>query len=327
MVGVSSPGSEGDVVKTVNSSTVRKDRKEETKSEVEKQGVKKIVKDVEKEFEVVVWLTALREIKAGEALKVSYLSQLCTPCTTRRDMLQQSFLFHCLCERCVKEGIEGPGSRPRSLQNRIKDPPPSSTSTVPPSPSYKTVYTTDLNSESCTKTELRRELDKIMRRIQDPGSASPLDTSSSSSGNNSMRGSQSGTVKATLTTAEMVDLMGLTERAFSNLPNTEGVKTTPRTTVSTSVQSEEEDDIYCIHDAGMLVLGAAMKSRNLGPGSPKDLGSDSMVDELIVKACKVVCDCWMLLDCEVSGGMRMRIKGEIEGRSYHSILCIPTPTS
>ena len=270
-----------------------------------------------KEFEVVVWLTALRNIESGDALTVSYLSQLCTPCTTRRDILQQSFFFHCLCQRCVKEGIQGPGSAPRSPKTRQIDlilNNPSSTSTVPLSPSYRSVYTADIDSESCTKTVLRIELDKAMRRIQDPGSISPLDTTSSSSKNSSMINSQSNAMGGTLTIPEMGALIGLTEHAYSNLPKTrKGVKTTLKTTeraaVSTNVRYEDTDDVYCIHDAGMLVLGAAMKSRNLGPRSPKvgngptgrvgDLGSDSMADELIVRASKVVTDCWMLLECEV----------------------------
>jgi hypothetical protein len=312
---------QSDLIDIVNPSSVRKERHVGGQSNIEKKALKKGGKQVEKEFEIVVWLTALREIKAGEALTVSYLSQLCTPCSTRRDMLQQSFFFHCLCQRCVKEGIEGPGSLPRSLQKCSKGPSPdtpSSTNTVPLSPSYGTVYTADLDSESFTKTALRSELDKAMRRIQDPGSASPLDTSRSSNGDKSLRDSQSDAVKGTLTTAQMVDLMQLVEHAYSSLPKSrKSVRTTLRTTIRTAVSTNaeglEEDDIYTIHDAGMLVLGAAMKRRNLGPRSPKvgDLGSDSITDELIVRASKVVSDCWLLLECQVSGVTRIRIEGEM----------------
>jgi hypothetical protein len=317
---------QSDLINTVNPSSVRKGRYEGGQSNTEKEALKKVGKEVEKEFEIVVWLTALREIKAGEALTVSYLSQLCTPCSTRRDMLQQSFFFHCLCQKCVREGIEGPGSHLRSLQSCRKDlspATPSSTSTVPLSPSYRTVYTTDLDSESFTKTALRSELNKAMRRIQDPGSTSPLDTSSSDNDNKGLRGSQSDAVKGTLTTAEMIDLMELVEHAYSSLPKSRKsvrttLRTTVRTTVSTNAEGVEKDDIYTIHDAGMLVLGAAMKSRNLGPRSPKvgDLGSDSMADELIVRASKVVSDCWMLVECEVSGDIRIRIEGEMRKREF-----------
>ena len=58
--------------------------------------------------EVVVWLTCIRPVAAGEEICVSYLSQLCTPSAATRQLLQGAFNFECQCERCVRESsIEG----------------------------------------------------------------------------------------------------------------------------------------------------------------------------------------------------------------------------
>eukprot|EP00602_Paraphysomonas_sp_CaronLab_P003190 CAMPEP_0185039102 /NCGR_PEP_ID=MMETSP1103-20130426/35601_1 /TAXON_ID=36769 /ORGANISM="Paraphysomonas bandaiensis, Strain Caron Lab Isolate" /LENGTH=383 /DNA_ID=CAMNT_0027577861 /DNA_START=474 /DNA_END=1625 /DNA_ORIENTATION=- len=48
-------------------------------------------------------IVALRSLKSGEEITMSYLSQLCLPVSERRELLLSAFLFTCQCQRCSAE--------------------------------------------------------------------------------------------------------------------------------------------------------------------------------------------------------------------------------
>ena len=85
-------------------------RKEEKKYENNKEdstkgdgNAKQNTNKVDVRYEVVTSLIAVKNILPGDEVYISYLSQLCIPVETRREMLRSSFYFQCECVRCVEE--------------------------------------------------------------------------------------------------------------------------------------------------------------------------------------------------------------------------------
>ncbi len=56
---------------------------------------------------VKISVLAMNDMIENEELSFSYLSNLCIPCTERRNLLSQGFHFHCVCEKCELESLSG----------------------------------------------------------------------------------------------------------------------------------------------------------------------------------------------------------------------------
>jgi hypothetical protein len=274
---------------------------------------------------VIVHLTTVQDIKAGEELTVSYLSQLCTPVSSRAEVLSQAFLFDCSCERC-REEVEGrdgeiqtpdeeEGSREggeggdvvgaavvrerKDASKVIPAPPTALTSTALPlpSPSYASFKDTKIQeNKSNISTKLRTLLERTMSYV------SVQNDLEASRNNSTLNSGQEHTQ-----TDQILQLLILAEASYENIISV--------CTAQGGVRALS-DEVYSIHDSGMLVLRSALsirkqksshtssslkKSAEEGHRESRDLGSDSLQTEgMVVRATRLVTESWTLAGCQVT---------------------------
>ena len=278
---------------------------------------------------VIVHLTTVQDIKAGEELTVSYLSQLCTPVRARAEVLSQAFLFDCSCDRCREEveerdgemqtlsegegssvGGEGSEGGDASIVKERKDisevlpPPPTaltSTALPLPSPSYAS-YKDAKTDENNINTKLRTLLELTMSHVsaQNDQEASRNDTKED-------KNRFSNSEHERTQTDQILQLLILAETFYENIISVR--------TAQGGVRALS-DEVYSIHDSGMLVLRSALsirKQKSLqmssslkgsiegGQGEGRGLGSDSMQTEgMVVRATRLVTESWTLAGCQVT---------------------------
>ena len=283
---------------------------------------------------VIVHLTTIQDIKAGEELTVSYLSQLCTPVRARAEVLSQAFLFDCSCERCreeveEREGkiqtlSEGEGSSigvvgsvgwdvvgaPKVKERKdtstvISLPPTALTSTALPlpSPSYASYKDAKIDeNKNNINTKLRTLLERTMSHVSAQNDLEASRNNTKEDKNHSPDSQQEHTQ-----TDQILQLLELAEKSYENIIS---VRTTQGGVRALS------DEVYSIHDSGMLVLRSALsirKQKSLhtssslkgsiegGQGEGRDLGSDSTQNEgMVVRATRLVTESWTLTGCQVT---------------------------
>ena len=293
---------------------------------------------------VLVHLTTVKDIKAGEELTVSYLSQLCTSASTRTEVLRQAFLFNCYCERCREEGVDadgkikiqsgvegddkgegtvenecerknesesvggegkgggGGGNVNLSTSHSAPSPSPTLTSTTLPlpSPSYATMKGTKNEKNNYTiNCKLRTLLERTMSHVSEEKDLEPS-RGTTSAGKNRLRNDEPEHTQID----QLIQLLSLAETFYENIIT---VRTTQKDVRALS------NDVYSIHDSGMLVLRTALSIRknkslhtsssikeNKEGGKGTDLGSDSIqAEELVVRGARLVTGSWNLIGCQV----------------------------
>ena len=291
---------------------------------------------------VIVQLTTVKDIKAGEELTVSYLSQLCTSASARTEVLRQAFLFNCYCERCREEGVDvdgkisiqsgvegdhrgegkvknesegegeregggggggGGGNANLSTNHTVPSPSPAPTSTTLPlpSPSYATMKGTKYDKNNDTiNCKLRTLLERTMSHVSEQNDREPS-RSITSAGKNRLK--NDGPEHTQID--QLIQLLLLAESSYENII---AVRTAQKDVRALS------DDVYSIHDSGMLVLRTALSIRknkslhtsssiqeNKKGGKGVDLGSDSIqAEELVVRGARLVTESWNLIGCQVT---------------------------
>lgn len=280
---------------------------------------------------VIVHLTTIKDIKPGEELTVSYLSQLCTPVRARAEVLSQAFLFDCCCERCREEvwgrdgkiqtlsegegsgkggkgGVGGEGGdvvgaavvRERKDVTTVLPAPPTaltSTALPLPSPSYASFKDTKIDeNKSNINIKLRTLLERTMSHV---------------SAQNGLEASRNNTTlnyeHERTQTDQILQLLILAEASYENIISVRTAQGGVRTL---------SDEVYSIHDSGMLVLRSALSirkqkslhtssslkgSKEGGQGEGRDLGSDSLQTEgMVVRATRLVTESWTLVGCQVT---------------------------
>lgn len=274
---------------------------------------------------------------------MSYLSQLCTPVSARAEMLRQAFLFDCSCDRCREEVEgrdweirtlgEGKGSgkgsrkgsgkgsgkvgggdeggeggdvvgaavvRERKGISKVLPAPPialTSTALPLPSPSYASFKDKKIDeNKNNIHTKLRSLLESTMSHV------SAQNDLEASRNNTTLNSEQEHTQ-----TDQILQLLTLAEASYENIISVR--------TAQGGVRALS-DEVYSIHDSGMLVLRSALcirkkkslhtssslkGSREGGQGEGGDLGSDSMQSEgMVVRATRLVTESWTLAGSQVT---------------------------
>lgn len=287
---------------------------------------------------ILVRLTTIRDIKAGEELTVSYLSQLCTSACARTEVLWQAFLFNCYCERCREEDVDADGKikilsgvkgddkdkdKNESEGEREKgkgggenvnlstshfapsSSRPLTSTTIPlPSPSYATMKDAKNDKNNNTiNCKLRTLLECTMSHISEQNGLEPS-RSTTSAGKSRLKNDEPEHTQID----QLIQLLLLAETSYENIIT---VRTTQNDVRALS------DDVYSIHDSGMLVLRTALSIRknkslhtsssmkeNEEGGKGTDLGSDSIqAEELVVRGARLVTESWNLIGCQVTDAL------------------------